>query len=70
MNSIPYAISLPHEGKTIGVIISNIQNMLPHRDNPNHTMIHTTGGGFVFVDLPVAEIVERINWLLDGEDDA
>jgi hypothetical protein len=32
-------------------------------------MIHTVNNGFVFVDLPVAEIVERINWLLDGEDD-
>jgi hypothetical protein len=31
-------------------------------------MIHTTGGGFVFVDLPVSDIVSRINNLLDGED--
>jgi hypothetical protein len=69
VSNLPYAISLPHEGKTIGVIIANISNMRPHKDNPNHTMIHTTGGGFVFVDLPVAEIVERINTLLDGEDD-
>ncbi len=68
MSNLPYAISLPHEGKTIGVIIANISNMRPHKDNPRHTMIHTTGGGFVFVDLPVAEIVERINDLLDGED--
>jgi hypothetical protein len=66
--TLPYAISLPHEGKTIGVVISNISNMRPHKDNPNHTMIHTVNGGFVFVDLPVAEIVERINELLDGED--
>jgi len=69
VNSMPYAISLPYEGKTIGVIISNIQNMLPHRDNSKHTVMHTIGGGFVFVDLPVDEIVERINELLDGEDD-
>lgn len=66
--TLPYAITLPHNGKPIGVILSNIANMRPHKDNPNHTMIHTIGGGFVFVDLPVAEIVERINWLLDGED--
>ena len=66
--TMPYALTLPHDNKTIGVVITNIANMRPHKDNPKHTMIHTVGGGFVFVDLSVAEIVERINMLLDGDD--
>lgn len=64
----PYSISLPYNGNRVGVVITNIANMLPHRDNANRTIIHTFGDGYVFVDLPVDEIVKRINNLLDGED--
>jgi hypothetical protein len=66
--SLPYAISLPYNGAKVGIVISNVCNMLPHRDNPNRTIIHIVGGGFVFADMPVAEIVELINDTLDGDD--
>ena len=68
MSALPYAISLPHNNSHVGVVISNIGNMLPHRDNPNRTIIHIVGGGFVFADMPVSEIVELINDTLDGDD--
>lgn len=66
--TLPYAISLPYNNNQVGVVITKISNMLPHRDNPNKTIIHVDGGGFVFADLPVADIVLRINNLLDGDD--
>ena len=68
MSNLPYAISLPYNNNTVGVVITNILNMLPHRDNPNKTVIHLVGGGYAFADLTVTEIVEIINQTVDGED--
>lgn len=66
--TLPYAISLPYNNNRVGVVIGNISNMLPRRENASRTIIHIVGGGFVFADLPVSDIVSRINNLLDGDD--
>lgn len=68
MSTLPYAISLPYNNNRVGVVIGNISNMLPHRENANRTIIHIVGGGFVFADLPVHEIVDIINATVDGDD--